>query len=150
MLSHLPQLKRLIGNGSPPSHVASLALPQLTELVMGNCMRVTDLGPLVACMALRRLVVSGGKLLTDISVLRSCLDLMWLDVSFCGSLIDITPMATLSVLETLDLTKCDCVRDLDPLAACTGASGLLWVPQQQRRECTAVVPQLDGAECQSV
>ena len=41
MLSRLPQLMSLDACGCPPSHLVSLALPQLTELVLNSCTSVT-------------------------------------------------------------------------------------------------------------
>ena len=55
MLSRLPQLKSLDGRKCPPhlvASLASLALPQLTSLMMFEC-NVTHLAPFTACTGLR-------------------------------------------------------------------------------------------------
>ena len=124
MLSRLTNLRSLDGSGCPRRYLESLVLPQLRELVLYDCRRVQNLGPLVVCTALRTLALGGCEMLTDLSAVRACPLLMSLDVSGCNSLIDISPMSALRSLEQLDMSHCAGVRDIGGLASCTALVGL--------------------------
>ena len=117
MLSRLPWLETLDGSGCLPRHVASLARPQLTALKMSQCRYVSDLCPLAACTALRRLDVMGCAALADLSPLRAC-GLTALDISGCPRLVDITPLPALSALETLNMSLLN-IENVGVLASVT-------------------------------
>ena len=147
MLSRLPRLESLDGSDCPPSHLASLALPQLTALKMSSslgapaskglrgqaggsgflnhsrAMILADITPLASCTALLTLDLQSCKRRIDVAPLVSCKALRTLNLGMCH-LVDVPPLASWTALMSLDLKNFRLLTDLTPLASCKALSTL--------------------------
>jgi hypothetical protein len=175
-LMELPKLKRLrLNHGSSPKNVAIIqklaalesldlggeladlffvgALPRLQELGLHECGKVSDLGPLAAMKALRRLDIGDGQVryltplkgltrleelylmshrITDLEPLRALVNLRELGLSRNEGIKSLDPVEKLTKLERLIVAFLS-VEDLEPLA---GLKSLrtLWLQGNQIRD----------------
>jgi hypothetical protein len=106
-----------IGSGLGRGELSALvcAAPKVSNLYLGDCDWLDDLGPL-AGLKLEDLRIYGSSAVNDLGPLSGQANLSFLDVSQTG-VGDLTPLETISKLEHLRLKGCDAVTDLRPLAA---------------------------------
>jgi Leucine-rich repeat (LRR) protein len=107
-------------------------LPQLENLSLGYCKRVTDLSPTTDLKRLRRLYLRECDGVADLSPVATLTRLEQLNAAKCEKLRDLTPLAGLRGLKTLVLSDCVGLKDLSPL------SGLVSLTRLNLDGCASV------------
>ena len=95
----------------------SVFAPTLQHLELGNCKRLSDIGPLTAFTALRHLVLSHCPRVESLQPLSSCISLQHLDLEACHQIKELDPLSSCTALIHVNLSDIR-ISKLDPLLAC--------------------------------